>query len=160
MLTDEQKAIMDAVAAVYNRRLEELEKRLQPRVRDITINGRDPPAPQVYNDVRTPEVYVSNEVEAPVVNVAPLDMTPVANAVDRFADVMDHHTEMLGQLVTMVAALAQQTPTVVNQMPEQPQPAITFRPEIRVERPAANGRRSRSFVITHGDGTESRITEE
>jgi hypothetical protein len=167
MMTQEQALFLRTLRQVMDERLASF----RPAVRDVTINGRDMPAPQVYNEVRTPEVHVhvpqQEQQPPPQVHNAAADLSPVAAALDRMTEAvaaamaeMVHavramtdahagHVEMLSQLVQTLGS--QEPPTVVVRGPK-PAMVDPFPQEPTVQP-------KREMEVIHADGSKSTIRE-
>lgn len=144
-----ESMLLKAVAEVVKDHLA-----VKPMIRDVTISGRDLPTPQVFNEVQSPEVHVK------------VDMTPVAEAIDRLtvgmkeiADMQSKAMEEHVKLITKMAKAFSSMPAPVVEMnpvinvPETKIPA----PIIRVEVPKPS---KRSFTIHHSEDGDSTVTEE
>lgn len=125
MLTEHDKAVLDAVGGAIKRTMARTSKTVP-----ITLTND---APVIHNDVQTPEVHVKNELTIPVpeVNVhydvkspdvhvqavasppnivVNVDMAPVAEYFQGLLAALATQTELLGALLS---ALAQKEPRVM-----------------------------------------------
>ncbi len=105
---------------------------------------------------------ITNEIE-----VAPLDLTPMAEAVDRMTKTLaeavdrmaDALAEQAGQIGELLAVLRDQEPPTVEvnptiEIPKGPAPQVT------VEAAKVPERKKRKIRVSHSDGSESTIEEE
>jgi hypothetical protein len=110
------------------------------------------PGPKIVNEVKTPEVTVI------------VDMKPVAEALERMSDVAAQQTAALVEHAKVMEKL-------IEKFANQPAPVIEFKPVVNVPESVVNvsapivkvevpKQERKTLVVKHGDGTESRVTEE
>lgn len=152
-MTEQERAILGAVAEVVNDRMARLRRDMQqaPVQAPHVTNQLDlTPVAQALDRFAEspPHVAVTNEVPAASV-VVEVDMAPVAAALDR----------MTTALVELVRAAAERPPPTVEFSPvvKVPETNVTVEaPSVTVEAPKHE---RRTMTIKHSDGTQSTITE-
>ena len=150
-MTDTSPELLKVIGDVIRDRLHKMEKRIREAA---VINVADQlPAPVI--NLPALESHVTNEVGVPTVNVT-VDMTPVADALDRLAQVLAGRDELLSQLLQV---LAEQEPPQFSPRISLPEIPVNVVSKNTVEAPAWPERKPRKLELVHEDGSKTIVRE-